>query len=256
MLKKGLVALTLIAGSALFYSFTKVNPQQQVLRTIVIDAGHGIMKNGGYNGARGSYSYEDEICLSVSKKLVSMVSNELPAVKIIETRPTKYITALHQRADIANQNKGDLFISIHVNAMPPIQKREFLGYKTEVYYTGKGKKRKKHTRKVAQYRYYEVPNTSARGTQTYIWGAHKGDAKEVAVRENAPMFAEDNYKEKYGEVDVNSPDFIALSLAKTLQFQRRSGTLANLVEEQFSNAGRVSGGPKQRQVGIWVLQAT
>ena len=256
MLKKTLVLLSFIAGSALLFSFTKVKPQQQVLRTIIIDAGHGIMKNGGYNGAKGSYSYEDDICLAVSKKLVSMVSKELPDVKIIETRPTKYITDLHDRADIANQNRGDLFVSIHVNAMPPIQKREFLGYKTEVYYTGKGKKRRKHTKKVARYRYYEVPNTTAKGTQTYIWGAHKSEDKEVAVRENAPMLSEDNYKEKYGDIDPNSPEFVALSLVKTKQFGKRSVTLAEMVEEQFSKVGRISGGPHQRQVGIWVLQAT
>jgi N-acetylmuramoyl-L-alanine amidase len=264
MLKKTLLVLFFIPASALIVSllssFTtpeqKAQQKDQVLRTIIVDAGHGIMSNGGHNGAKGSYSYEDDICLDISKKLVAQLKKEFPDVKIIETRPDKYIVDLHERADIANQNKGDLFISIHVNAMPPIQKKEFLGYKTEVYYTGKGKSRKKRTRKVAKYRYYEVPNTSARGTQTYIWGAHKGESKEVAVRENAPMLAEDNYKEKYGEVDVNSPEFIALSLAKTLQFQRRSSTLANMVEEEFSKAGRISGGPMQRQVGIWVLQAT
>jgi N-acetylmuramoyl-L-alanine amidase len=264
MLKKILLLFFVIPTSALVVSllssFTtpaqKAQQKDQVLRTIIIDAGHGIMSNGGHNGAKGSYSYEDDICLDISRKLVTLLKKEMPEVKIIETRPDKYIVDLHERADIANQNKGDLFISIHVNAMPPIKKRQFLGYKTEVYYTGKGKSRKKHTKKVPRYRYYEVPNTSAKGTQTYIWGAHKGDEKEVAVRENAPMLGEDNYKEKYGEVDVNSPEFIALSLAKTLQYQRRSSTLANIVEEEFAKAGRISGGPKQRQVGIWVLQAT
>jgi N-acetylmuramoyl-L-alanine amidase len=264
MLKKTLLLLFFIPASALVVSvlssFTtpaqKPQQKEQVLRTIIIDAGHGIMPNGGHNGAKGSYSYEDDICLEISKKLVAMVKQEFPDIKIVETRPDKYIVALHDRADIANANRGDLFISIHVNAMPPIQKKQFLGYKTETYYTKKGKKKIKHTRRVAKYRYYEVPNTAEKGTQTYIWGAHKGEAKEVAVRENAPMLAEDNYKEKYGDVDVNSPEFITLSLAKTLQFQRRSSTLANMVEEQFSNAGRVSEGPKQRQVGIWVLQAT
>jgi N-acetylmuramoyl-L-alanine amidase len=255
MLKKSILVLLLIPASALLFSFIP-SPKQQVLRTIIIDAGHGIMSNGGHNGAKGSYSYEDDICLAVSKKLVALINREFPDVKVIETRPTKYITELHERADIANQNKGDLFISIHVNAMPPIPKRDFVGYKTEVYYTGKGKKKKKHTRKVAQYHYYEVPNTSAKGTQTYIWGAHKSEDKEVAVRENAPMLAEDNYKEKYGDMDVNSPEFIALSLVKTQQFARRSTALANMVEEQFTKSGRVSGGSKQRQVGIWVLQAT
>lgn len=255
MLKKSILALLLIPASALLFSFICA-PKQQVLRTIIIDAGHGIMSNGGHNGAKGNYSYEDDICLAVSKKLVSMINRDFPDVKVVETRPTKYITDLHERADIANQNKGDLFISIHVNAMPPIPKRDFVGYKTETYYTGKGKKKKKHTRKVAEYHYYEVPNTSAKGTQTYIWGAHKSEDKEVAVRENAPMLSEDNYQEKYGNIDVNSPEFIALSLVKTQQFARRSTTLANMVEEQFTKAGRVSGGSKQRQVGIWVLQAT
>ena len=256
MMKKTLVLLGFVAASALLISFTSTKPRQQVLKTIVIDAGHGIMPNGGYNGARGSYSYEDEICLSVSKKLIAMIQKEMPEVKIIETRPTKYITSLRDRADMANQNRGDLFVSIHVNAMPPIQKKEFLGNKTEVYYTGKGKNRKKRTRKVPQYRYYEVPNTSVRGTQTYIWGAHKAEDKEVAIRENAPMFAEENYQERYGNIDPNSPEFVALSLVKTKQFTKRSATLANMVEEEFVKIGRVSGGPRQRQVGIWVLQAT
>jgi len=256
MMKKTLVLLSFVAGAGLLFSFTKAKPEQQVLKTIIIDAGHGIMSNGGYNGAKGSYSYEDDICLDISKKLVSMVAQELPNVKIVETRPTKYITGLHERADIANQNRGDLFVSIHVNAMPPIQKKKFLGYKTRVYYTGKGKSRKRHTKKVAQYRYYEVPNTSAKGTQTYIWGAHKSEDKEVAVRENAPMLAEENYKEKYGDIDPNSPEFVALSLVKTKQFAKRSVTLAEMVEEQFAKIGRISGGPHQRQVGIWVLQAT
>ena len=255
MLKKTILVLLFIPAAALLFSFNRP-AKQQVLKTIIIDAGHGIMPNGGHNGAKGSYSYEDDICLEISKKLVALMQQDFPGVKIIETRPTKYITSLGERADIANQNKGDLFISIHVNAMPPIQKREFLGYKTETYYVKKGKKKLKKTRKVPRYRYYEVPNTTAKGTQTYIWGAHKGEDKEIAVRENAPMLAEENYKEKYGDLDVNSPEFIALSLVKTQQFARRSTTLANLVEQEFSKAGRISGGPKQRQVGIWVLQAT
>jgi N-acetylmuramoyl-L-alanine amidase len=256
MAKKTLVLLCFMAVSALLISFTTTSPKQQVLKTIVIDAGHGIMENGGYNGARGAYSYEDEICLAVSKKLIAALQKQMPEIKIVETRPTKYITSLRDRADMANHNRGDLFVSIHVNAMPPIQKRDFVGYRNEVYYTGKGKKKKKRTRKVAQYRYYEVPNTGVKGTQTYIWGSHKAEDKEVAIRENAPMFAEENYQERYGNIDPNSPEFIALSLVKTKQFTKRSAMLANMVEDEFSKVGRISGGSKQRQVGIWVLQAT
>lgn len=214
------------------------------------------MANGHHNGAKGTYSYEDDICLAVAKKLVDQVKQEFPEIKVIETRPTEDIVDLRERANIANRNRGDLFISIHVNAMPPIQRRELAGYETEVYYTGKGKKRRKHTKKVPRYHYYEVPNTSAKGTQTYIWGAHKAEDKEIAVRENAPMLAEENYKEKYGEIDPNSPEFIALSLVKTKQFGTRSAVLSEMVEDQFAKVGRISGGSMQRQVGIWVLQAT
>lgn len=255
MLKKTFLIVTLTALSAALTSFAP-SKKAPVIKTIIIDAGHGIMENGGHNGAKGSYSYEDEICLAVAKKLVAQVRAEYPDVKIIETRPTENIVSLRERANLANHNRGELFISIHVNAMPPIHHKELAGYKTEVYYTGKGKKKKKHTRKVAQYRYYTTPNTRAKGTETYIWGAHKAEDKEIAVRENAPMLAEENYKEKYGDIDPNSPEFIALSLVKTKQFSQRSAVLSNLVEQEFTKVGRISGGPKQRQVGIWVLQAT
>lgn len=256
MFKKTFLFLSILPLSAVLTSFAPAPPKQQVLRTIIIDAGHGIMASGGHNGAKGTYSYEDEICLAVAKKLVAQVKQDFPEIKVIETRPTEDIVDLRERANIANRNRGDLFISIHVNAMPPIQHKEISGYRTEVYYTGKGRKKKKHTRKVPIWHYYEVPNTREKGTQTYIWGAHKAEDKEIAVRENAPMLAEDNYKEKYGDIDPNSPEFIALSLVKTKQFGNRSAILSQMVEEQFSKVGRISGGPKQRQVGIWVLQAT
>ncbi|MEI6945837.1 N-acetylmuramoyl-L-alanine amidase [Paraflavisolibacter sp. H34] len=253
MLKKTIVILCCTILFASLFAFSE--KKQKVLRTIIIDAGHGIMPSGGYNGAKGSYSWEDEICYDVSQKLVSQITREHPEIKIVQTRTTRNIVDLRDRAQIANQNRGDLFISIHVNAAPPVSHREFVGNKTVVSYTGKGKRRKKITRQVPQYRYYTTPNP-AKGTETYIWGSHKNDDKEVAIRENAPMFAEENYKEKYGEIDPNSPDFIALSLLKTKQFFKRSSTLAGMVEEQFIKVGRTSRGQQQRQVGIWVLQAT
>lgn len=254
MVKKISFLLVFIASTAILTSFTPRN--EPVLRTIIIDAGHGLMGNGQHNGAKGSYSYEDQICLAISKKLVKTLREQHPEIRIVETRPNENIVDLRERANIANRERGDLFISIHVNAMPPVQHKKLTGYKTQVYYTGKGKKRKRHTRRVPQYHYYSTPNTWTRGTETYIWGSHKADDKELAVRENAPMLAEENYQDKYGELDPNSPEFIALALAKTKQFTMRSATIAGLVEDEFEKAGRISGGKKQRQVGIWVLQAT
>jgi len=225
------------------------------IKTVIIDAGHGVQPRGGYDGARGSYSYEDEICLAISKKLVSKIAKDFPDLRIVETRPDKYIVGLHERADIANRNKGDIFISIHVNAAPPQQHRELVGYRTDTYYTGKGKKKKKHTRRVPEYRVYTTPS-KARGTETYIWGAHKTEDKELAIRENAQMFTEENYQQKYNDVDPNSPEFIALSAVKTRQYWKRSSKMADFVEAEFATAGRTSRGSYQRQKGIWVLQAT
>jgi N-acetylmuramoyl-L-alanine amidase len=248
MLKKTLILFCCFGLSALLLSFA---PEQKALKTIIIDAGHG----GGDVGAKGAYSYEKDICLGVAMKLGAQISKELPDVKLIYTRTGDSYPELHTRARQANQNKGDLFISIHVNAAPPIQHRELTGHKTVTSYTGKGKNKKKVTKKVPQYRYYSTPNP-AKGTETYIWGAHKNDDKEVAIRENAPMLNEENFEQNYGQIDPNSPEFIALSLLKTKQFFKRSAMLAGLVEDQFVKVGRVSRGEKQRQVGIWVLQAT
>jgi len=151
MLKKTILALLLIPASTILFSFS--HPQkQQVLRTIIIDAGHGIKKNGGYDGASGTYSHEDDIALAVSKKLVAMVTEAFPDVRIVETRPTKYITSLRERADIANSNHGDLFISIHVNAMPPIEHHQLTGYKKERVRVGRGKHKRWVTKKITQYR--------------------------------------------------------------------------------------------------------
>lgn len=229
--------------------------KQPVLRTIIVDAGHGIRENGGHDGAKGSYSWEDDICLAISKKLIKDINREYPDIKVVETRPTEKITSLYRRADIANENKGDIFICIHVNAAPGQRRSEIVGYKTQTYYVGKGKNRKKKTKEVPQYRYWTEPS-KAKGTETYIWGAHKTDDKELVVRENASMLQEENYKEKYGALDINSPEFVAMALLKTKQYFKRSATFAGMIQDEFVKVGRVDRDVRQRGVGIWVLQAT
>ena len=131
MMKKTILLSFSASLIIVFVSFVpKKEPEQKILKTIIVDAGHGIMANGQYNGAKGIYSYEDVIALAISKELISQLHEALPEVKIVETRPTEYITPLHRRAEIANENHGDLFISIHCNAMPPIQHSERIGTKT------------------------------------------------------------------------------------------------------------------------------
>ncbi|MBK5272922.1 MAG: N-acetylmuramoyl-L-alanine amidase [Bacteroidia bacterium] len=256
MLKRAIPFFAFISCCGILVSFIPVKKNyQKIVRTIIVDAGHGIMENGRHNGAKGSYSYEDDICLAVSKQLVQRLKSEMPEIKIVESRPTEKIVDLHRRAEIANENQGDLFICIHVNAARPVRHSERTGYRTVTYYSGKGSKRKKLTKKVPKYRYWTTPNP-AKGAETYIWGAHKNDDKEVAMRENSPMMQEENFKKNYGDIDPNSPEFIALSLLKTKQFFKRSATLAGFVQDEFANVGRVDRDVRQRAVGIWVLQAT
>lgn len=255
MIKKSLILITAVFILPFLFSFKPVGGKQKVLKTIIIDAGHGIMPSGGHNGAKGSYSYEDDICLAVAKELVSQMKDALPEIRIVETRLDENIVDLHRRAEIANENKGDLFISIHCNAAVPIRHSEKIGMKTITVTVGKGKKKRRVKKRVPEYRYWTTPNP-AKGTETYIWGAHKTEDKEVAFRENASMMEEENYKENYGDIDINSPEFIALSLVKTKQYFKRSATLAGFVEDEFYKTGRTSRGEQQRQVGIWVLQAT
>jgi len=226
-------------------------PKQKVIKTIIIDPGHG----GTDAGAKGVYSYEKDICLDVSLKVGKLIEKEFPDVKILYTRTTDSYPALHARADFANQNKGDLFLCIHVNSAPGRRMSEVTGHKTVTYYTGKGKNRKKKTKKVPTYRYWYLPSV-AKGTETYIWGAHKSEEKELAVRENSFMMQEENSEKNYGDFNPESPEFVAMTLLKTKQYFKRSATLAGFVQDEFAQVGRVDRDVKQRGVGIWVLQAT
>lgn len=257
MIKRTLLFFLVASFSIALFSFADNKstsapaPKQKVVRTIVIDAGHG----GSDAGAKGAYSYEKDICLAISLKLQQQMAKDHPDIKLLMTRTTDSYPALHTRANYANNNKGDLFLCIHVNAAPPKKYSEMTGYKTVTSYVGKGKKRKKVTKKVPQYKTWTTPNP-AKGTETYIWGAHKNEDKEVAMRENAPMMSEDNFENNYGQIDPNSPEFVALSLIKTKQFFKRSATLAGFVQDEFAKVGRIDRDVRQRSVGIWVLQAT
>lgn len=256
MVKRFFFVFCIVALCCIFFSFNRtinspIAIKEKQLRTIIIDPGHG----GTDAGAKGQYSYEKDICLAVSLKLGKMIQKELPDVKIVYTRTTDTYPALHYRADFANEKKGDLFLCVHVNSAPAQKRQQLMGYKTVVYYQGKGKKRKKKTKEVPQYKTYTIPS-NAKGTETYIWGAGKSEEKELAIRENAPMMKEENYQQRYGDMDVNSPAFTALSLLKTKQYFKRSATFAGMVQDEFVKVGRVDREVKQRPVGIWVLQAT
>src|SRR5262245_47328161 len=102
MIQRTFLIFLLASLSVTIFSFMDDNPLKEkkpVIRTIIVDAGHGIMPNGGHNGAKGSYSWEDDICLDISKELVKKFKEQMPEIKIVESRPTENITAIHRRAE-------------------------------------------------------------------------------------------------------------------------------------------------------------
>ncbi|HVT84644.1 MAG TPA: N-acetylmuramoyl-L-alanine amidase [Chitinophagaceae bacterium] len=263
-MKKALLILFSVSFSVLLLSFTGHRKQQEVrqslIKTVVIDPGHG----GDFPGAKGSFSYEKDVTLSVGLKLGKALQQQFPDLKIVYTRTTDANAGnkptlkedLGYRANLANSSGGDLFISIHCNSTIPIKHKELTGYKTGTVYVGKGKKRKKVTRKIPQYRIWYTPNP-AKGTETYIWAANKDEAKINSVSQNNEYYGEIDSTSNITMPDPNDPAEKARMLIYTQKYFRKSIMFGDLIEQGFRAQGRVDrGGVKQRNdKGIWVLQA-
>lgn len=219
------------------------------IRTIIVDAGHG----GTDAGARGRYSTEAQITLQLSLKLEEILKKELPETKIVMTRRTDIFNNVREKAQIANEQNGDLFVCVHVNAAPPIKHKEFERYRTVTYYKGKGKSRKKYTRKEAVYRYWTTPNP-AHGTSSYVFAADRADEKASGI------LGDDRFESEAEVVDVpdpQSPEAIIKARLWSQKFFKNSVRLGTIIEDEFVKIGRNSQGVLQRNhKGIWVLQAT
>lgn len=217
------------------------------IKTIIVDAGHG----GNDQGAKGAYSTEAQITLQLALKVGALLEKELPGTKIVQTRTTDITQPVREKAAFANQNKGDLFLCIHVNAAPAIRHSEITGYKNRTYYTGKGKKKTKHTKREPVYKVWYTPNPRS-GTGTYVWAADRDTHKADAMNERF---------ESEGELtDVPDPTTPEGQIASRLWVQKyfkNSVRLASMIENKFVENGHKSDGVLQRnEKGIWVLQAT
>ena len=193
----------------------KVNPVKSEF-VVVIDAGHG----GKDSGALGSSSKEKDIVLAIALKTGNYIKQNIKDVKVIYTRDKDVFVDLDKRADIANKNHADLFISIHANAVP-----------------------KGVSRNVA-------------GSETFVLGNDK-DNKNLAVvmKENSVILLEENYTTKYEGYDPNSPEsFIIFSLMQNI-YLKQSLEFATIIQNQFrERVGRVDRGVKQG--GFLVLLMT
>jgi N-acetylmuramoyl-L-alanine amidase len=147
----------------LLYFFVNLACAQKV-NTVVLDAGHG----GHDTGALGKNSREKDITLAIVLKLRDYIRDNMKGVKVILTRSDDTFVELYRRAHIANENKADLFISVHCNS---------------------------------------TKSSAAYGVETFVMGLHKSQANlAVAKAENAAILLEDDYVEKYDGFDPNSPE--------------------------------------------------
>lgn len=228
-LKRNVFLLTIL----LIFSIQNVFSQGYKVKTIVIDAGHG----GNKPGAAGSYSLEKNIALQVALKLGRKFEEEMPEVKILYTRKTDIDVSLYKRAEIANDAKADLFIAIHCNSMP--DRRAVTGYT------------KKHGKKVPQYSYVKDKTTS--GTETFVAGSHRLNEQDGAIRENADISLEKDYKKNYDGYDPKDPEtFIILSLFKNT-YRDKSLKLARLIQTNYTRDNH-RGDRGVKEQGILVLQ--
>ena len=232
------------------------------LHTLIIDPGHG----GQFHGTKGLISTEEDVTLDISLKLGDAVKKNFPNIKVVFTRTTDGSVNnattlkddLHARAQIANQARGDLFISIHCNStrQPPggYYERRVVGHKKKLEYVGRGKKRRKKWVNAAIYKSYWVKNMRV-GTETYIWKAGKQENKTDAINERDEGGEEitDSAEQSF---DMSSPEARMRAQLYEKKFFNNSALFASLVEQSFAAAGRQSYGVKQRDVGIQVLQAT
>ncbi len=181
---------------------------------VVIDAGHG----GHDPGALGKFSKEKTINLNVALKLGRQIKRNCPDVKVIYTRERDVFIPLGKRADIANNAKADLFISIHTNSV--------------------------------------AKNNTAKGASTWTLGLAKSDANlEVAKRENSVILYESDYKTRYAGFNPNSAESYIIFEFMQDKYMSQSVHLASLVQKEFRHTcKRADRGV--HQAGFLVLKAS
>ena len=198
----------------LLSSFYAGPDKKYSVKTVVIDPGHGGKDPGciGY-----SKSKEKDVVLSIALKLGEYIKNNFPDMKVIYTRKDDRFIEVYKRADIANDNKADLFISIHCNA---------------------------------------CRSSIAHGAETWVMGINKNEANlSVAKRENAAVLMEEDYTAKYSGFDPNSPEANIIFTLYQNAFLEQGLNIASKVQKQLTGTlGIFDRGVKQ--AGFLVLYRT
>lgn len=205
MNKRIFQTILILSGIILCHSgICAFDSPRNTVQVVVIDAGHG----GEDPGALGKVAKEKDIVLPIALKVGKYIEENFPDVKVIYTRDKDIFIPLHERANIANEAKADLFISIHANWSK---------------------------------------STKVSGTETYALGAHRSEQNlEVVMKENSVITLEEDYTLHYEGFDPNSSEsYIIFSLLQNIHLVQ-SLTFASFVQDQFrERAMRTDRGVKQ-----------
>lgn len=206
------IFISVSAGTNNRKSFIAQEKDDKHVNVVVIDPGHG----GKDFGASVGNAKEKDIVLDVALRLGESIKASYPEVKVIYTRSKDVFIPLYDRANIANKNKADVFISIHVNG---------------------------------------TQNSTAQGTETFVLGEHRSKENlEVEKKENSVILLEDDYTTTYEGYDPNSPESNIMFLAIQSEYLEQSIMFASEVQEQFRSAKR--GDRSVKQAGFLVLRQT
>ncbi len=167
------------------------NARYSRLSTVVIDPGHG----GKDPGAVSKNLKEKDINLWVGKRLGQLIKQAYPDVKVVFTRYDDRFVELHERGNIANRAKADLFISIHVNSNK---------------------------------------SSKPSGAEVYVMGTKGSNQNfEVMKKENSVISYEEDYTTKYEGFDPNSAESYIIFSLMQYGYQVQSIDLAQMVNEEF-----------------------
>ncbi len=180
---------------------------------VVIDPGHGGKDPGAVVGS----AREKDIVLDIALKLGKLIKTTFPETEVIYTRDKDVFIPLYKRAEIANRNDADLFISIHVNY---------------------------------------VATNSVQGAETFVLGQHRSeDNLEVAKKENSVILLEDNYSTTYENFDPNSSESYIMFEMIQDEYLEQSVMLASVIQDEFREVAKRYD-RSVKQAGFLVLRET
>ncbi|MFD0752084.1 N-acetylmuramoyl-L-alanine amidase [Mucilaginibacter calamicampi] len=165
-------------------------------------------------GAHGSSASEKTVALAIAKKLRDAIKEQMPGIDVVMTRSDDTFIELNRRSEIANKANGNLFISIHCNSSP------------------------------------EKPGRR-KGVMLLVYGMHRVSEQVEAIRENAAIYQEKDYQEKYKKYDASDPINRIVLNAYLQKYRKYSILFGDLLNKAFKGDGRESIGVKEQ--GVLVL---